>query len=95
MFFTLNFQHNPDCIIPTTLGNSIGGDAHSVIANVCQVIADLECGRFAVGGFGDDDWPVDERTDLAVLLEQLPEAINSVQGNITNSFVVDFFEQGV
>jgi hypothetical protein len=41
--------------------------AATVIASVCEAIAELEIGPFQVSGFGDPAWPVDIATDLATL----------------------------
>ena len=69
-------------------------DVRSVISDVCEFIADYRCGQFMVSGCGNESWPVDERTDLAVLLEQLPDAIDAVRSGCS-SFVIDFYEQGL
>jgi hypothetical protein len=49
--------------------------------------------EFAVSGFGQDVWPVDVRTDLAVFLEQMPNALRAIKER--KSAEIDFYEQGV
>jgi hypothetical protein len=46
-----------------------------------------------VSGFGQDVWPVDVRTDLAVFLEQLPDAPRAIKERKWAE--MNFYEQGV
>jgi hypothetical protein len=81
--------------------NELGGrryseeldDALSVICDICDVIHDADLVDFVVSGFGQDAWPVDVRTDLAVVLGQIPDAISAIKHD--EPFDLDFFEQGV
>jgi|HubBroStandDraft_1064217.scaffolds.fasta_scaffold04115_1 hypothetical protein len=66
-------------------------DITSIISDVCNCIDGRA--KFTVSGFGQDPWPVDVRTDFAVFLEQLPEALRSVKS--LKPFALDFYEQGV
>ena len=45
-------------------------DGRSVISDICKIFADTEKIIFSVSGFGDDNWPVDCRFDLPVIIEQ-------------------------
>lgn len=69
-------------------------DVTSLIADICEAVAD--CGKvtFRVSGFGQDPWPVDVRTDLPVFLEQLPAAIRAAERG-DREFTLDFYEQGL
>ena len=66
-------------------------DIRSLLADVCDCIA--ESGQFIVSGFGQDPWPTDVGTDLPVLLEQLPEALDAIESS--RDFKIDFYEQGL
>ena len=66
-------------------------DIRSILSDVCDLAAPH--GRFVVSGFGQDPWPVDVKTDLVVLLEQLPGALLAVSSGA--AFEVDFYEQGI
>jgi hypothetical protein len=66
-------------------------DVRSILIDVCKLASQDGC--FVVSGFGQDRWPVDVRTDLVVLLEQLPEALIAIESGAP--FAIDFYEQGV
>ena len=66
-------------------------DIRSILSDVCDWAEPY--GRFVVGGFGQDPWPLDVRTDLLVVLEQLPEALHALSSGA--AFEIDFYEQGV
>jgi|SRR6218665_2143696 len=68
-------------------------DVRSILSDVCEALADTSAAEFVVSGWGEERWPVDVRTDLAVFLEQLPDALAAVDSG--SSFVIDFYEQGV
>jgi hypothetical protein len=66
-------------------------DVRSILMDVCDA---LESGsEFALSGFGQDVWPVDVRTDLAVFLEQMPNALCAIKER--KPAEIDFYEQGV
>jgi hypothetical protein len=66
-------------------------DVRSILMDVCEALEGNAV--FSVSGFGQDVWPVDVRTDLAVFMEQLPEILAAIgSGRAT---VLDFYEQGV
>lgn len=68
-------------------------DVRSVIADACELLAMSEGIAFVVHGFSDQAWSVDVATDLAVVLEQLPEALEALRE--ASDFTIDFYEQGV
>jgi hypothetical protein len=68
-------------------------DVRSILIDLCEALAGDSSTRFSVSGFGQERWPVDVRTDLAVLLEQLPAALDSLQSG--SPFLLDFYEQGL
>lgn len=69
-------------------------DGRSVISDICEVFADTEKMIFSVSGFGDENWPVDCRFDLPVIIEQLPEIVSKINNKDFN-FKLDFYEQGI
>jgi hypothetical protein len=68
-------------------------DIRSIIMDLCDALADSGGFEFRVAAFGDGCWPVDVRTDLATVLEQLPRCLEACRRGAP--FELDFFEQGV
>jgi hypothetical protein len=68
-------------------------DFRSILLDICDILEDTSAAEFVVSGFGQASWPVDVRTDLAVLLEQIPNAISSI--DLGAPFTLDFYEQGL
>lgn len=68
-------------------------DIHSILIDICDILADTSASEFVVSGFGQASWPVDVRTDLPVLLGQIPNAISSI--DLGAPFSLDFYEQGL
>ncbi len=64
-----------------------------VLGGQCEALEATGAVRFHAGGFGQSTWPVDVRTDLAVVLEQLPEVMHGLRRE--GEFQLDFFEQGI
>lgn len=71
--------------------NTEDDDIRSILIDVCRFIENQV--DFNVSGFGQDRWPVDTGTDLAVFLEQLPETMKSLK--IRQPTNIDFYEQGI
>jgi len=65
----------------------------SVLSDICQALDASKAVRFVVGGFGQERWPVDVRTDLAVVVEQVPGVIDAV--TVGTAATLDFVEQGI
>jgi len=66
-------------------------DVRSILMDICQFIDNQV--DFKISGFGQDNWPVDSGIDLAVFLEQLPDAIKAVKQR--KNLAIDFYEQGI
>jgi hypothetical protein len=66
-------------------------DFRSVLADLCRTLERQAV--FVVSGFGQDRWPVNVDTDLAVVLEQLPAVVRAIRLN--RPAVLDFYEQGI
>lgn len=69
-------------------------DERSVLDDLCEILARTEIASFEVAGFGQDQWPVTVGTDLAVLLEQVPNAIRFMSKQDYPVYL-DFYEQGI
>jgi hypothetical protein len=69
-------------------------DTLSVLETLCSELQDSGCIEFIVAGFGQEKWPVDVRTDLLTVLEQLPSIVEAVRSG-TSEFELDLFEQGI
>lgn len=66
----------------------------SAIMDLCDILEETGIFQFQVSGFGQERWPVDIRTDLSTILEQIPETMYSIStGNYP--FELDFYEQGI
>lgn len=69
-------------------------DINSLLADLCEMLANEEGLALNVKGFGDSSWPVDIGTDLSCILEQLPHAIKSLKES-GEDFELSFYEQGI
>ncbi len=81
----------PSQVMPSRVYDSHDDDVRSILMDACDALdkwADL-----LISGFGQERWPVDVRTDLAVLLEQLPDALKAIAAR--ESAEVHLYEQGV
>ena len=68
-------------------------DYRSILMELCSGLAEQKAASFSVSGFGDEDWAVSVDVDLAVILEQMPDAISKAERG--EEFSLDFYEQGV
>ncbi|MCY9591892.1 hypothetical protein PC41400_09145 [Paenibacillus chitinolyticus] len=68
--------------------------ALAVTSMVCDIFEISGAVRFKVSGFGQKDWPVDCRTDLSTVMEQVPEILKKIELN-QYDFILDFYEQGM
>ncbi len=69
-------------------------DLLSVLEVICDELEECGCVRFLVGGFGQEAWPVDVRTDLLTVVEQLPQVVDALTKEAAQ-FELDFYEQGL
>jgi hypothetical protein len=69
-------------------------DVVAVLISICEVFEQSEMVSFVVSGFGQEKWPINCRTDLATVMEQIPDIIEKISEE-TFSFQLDFYEQGV
>ena len=67
----------------------------SVIDAVCDMLQDTGSVSFLTRGFGEDEWWTDVRTDLATILEQLPDLLTWLDIEGREGFDLDFYEQGM
>lgn len=65
----------------------------SVLHAVCGHLAAAPGVAFMIGGFGQARWPSDGRTDLCVVLEQLPSVIRALEEGSASE--LDLYEQGL
>ncbi|MFE4709568.1 hypothetical protein ACFRAM_01730 [Paenibacillus sp. NPDC056722] len=69
-------------------------DAVAVLISICEAFESSLFVSFIVSGFGQDNWPVDCRTDLATIIEQIPDILEKTRAGVF-SFQLDFYEQGI
>lgn len=69
-------------------------DAIGIFMCICEVFELSKVVTFVVSGFGQNKWPVDCRTDLATIIEQVPEILEKIRNKEYN-FQLDFYEQGI
>lgn len=67
-------------------------DVSSVLSDLCSWITDAGAAHFKVDCCGLR-WPVDVRTDLAIILPQIPEVLGELSER--GSARLQFFEQGI
>lgn len=79
----------PNCCYDDTLD-----DYRSVLSDICDLLEDTRKVQFVVLAFDDMPWRVDCRTDLLVIMEQMPEIITALSMG-TYDFRLDFYEQGI
>lgn len=94
MFCKLQIFDVAKTVFPALEFNAEHDDARTIISSICEELDELGIAIFEVSGFGDAAWPVDVATDLATLIEQLPEAL-AVLDQREGEFRIDFYEQGV
>ncbi|MEW5250751.1 hypothetical protein [Microbulbifer discodermiae] len=66
----------------------------SIIEDICEVFSVNENIIFHVSGFGQENWPLDTRTDLLCGIEEINEILNKISLYDFN-FEWDLYEQGV
>lgn len=66
----------------------------SMLTCICEAFQNSPSVSFVVGGFGQDHWPVDCRTDLCTVMEQVPNILKNARAD-AYSFELDFYEQGI
>lgn len=69
-------------------------DYRSILHEVCGMLETREV-SFTVQGFGETKWGVDTATNLVVVHEQLPGLFSWASDERSESFDLDFYEQGV
>jgi hypothetical protein len=65
----------------------------SILTDACEGLALSGQMRFIIDGFGQSRWPVDVETDLAVVMEQLPEVLHALRARMPTD--LNFYEQGI
>lgn len=66
----------------------------AILIDICEVFEISESIVFLVSGFGQEQWPVDCRTDLLTVIEQIPFILKKISKK-DFSFQLDFYEQGI
>lgn len=66
----------------------------AILIAICEVFEISESIVFLVSGFGQEQWPVDCRTDLLTVIEQVPFILKKISKQ-DFSFQLDFYEQGI
>ncbi|MEY9092593.1 hypothetical protein [Paenibacillus sp. RC84] len=61
---------------------------------ICDIFEISGAITFKAFGFGQNEWPVDCRIDLATVMEQVPEILKKIELN-QYDFILDFYEQGM
>ncbi|QDH21622.1 hypothetical protein [Saccharibacillus brassicae] len=66
----------------------------AVFIRMCEIFGISARVSFFVSGFGQKRWPVDCKTDLATVIEEVPYILEKVN-NGDFFFELDFYEQGI
>ncbi len=65
----------------------------SVLMDICAILAEAPDIRFVIRGFDTQPWRPTVRSDLSVVLEQLPDVLPSLEA--ATACDLDFYEQGL
>ena len=93
MLITLSIDMQKVRVGPEDTYDDSIDDIGAILADLCAHLSDHAAARFSVKGFGDECWPVDVYTDLAVFLEQLPYVTKMLESQ--QEVTLEFYEQGV
>lgn len=78
---------------PDSASLELDGDYETLVMEACSVLSEVEGCRFHIGGFGDDEWPLDVAYDLSVFMEQLPSLLVGVRER--REVEMDLYSQGI
>ncbi|MFD7428352.1 hypothetical protein ACFV6Z_15030 [Streptomyces sp. NPDC059818] len=67
-------------------------DYQYLVIEGCSSLSETDC-RFAIGGFGQDDWKFDIEYDMSSFLEGLPELLAALESG--RVVAIDLYPQGV
>jgi len=65
----------------------------TLLDTICEALEESGLVQFQVVGFSPEPWPVDVRTDLSVVIEQVPKAIGHLERGTAAE--IGFYEQGI
>lgn len=95
MSFSVSF--NPavpsGAVVPASESLEPGDDYETLVMEACSALSDAGGGRFHIGGFGSDEWPLDVAYDLSAFMEQLPSLLAGVREQ--REVEVDLYSQGI
>lgn len=95
MGFSVSFQSispTADRCVASAVQN-FGGDYEILVMEACGALSDAKGGVFHIGGFGDDEWPLDVAYDMSAFMEQLPSLLVGLREQC--EVEVDLYSQGV
>lgn len=78
---------------PAVASLESGDDYETLVMEACGALSDAGGSRFHIGGFGNDDWPLDVGYDLSAFMEQFPLLMASVRER--REVEVDLYSQGI
>ena len=95
MSFSVSFHLTvpSDALTPTSVNLEPGDEYETLLMEACSALSNVGGGRFHIGGFGNDDWPLDVAYDLSAFMEQLPSLLASVREH--REAEVDLYSQGI
>ncbi|MEU7556488.1 hypothetical protein AB0B01_29905 [Streptomyces sp. NPDC044571] len=77
---------------PDLVAIELSDDYESLAMDACQLLSETDA-RFIISGFGQEEWPVNISYDLSSVMEQLPEAIDSLRTD--RPAEIDLYGQGI
>jgi hypothetical protein len=79
---------------PVSLEDLDLDETEGILGGICLLLEARQDTQFFVSGFGEQVWAVDISTDLASIIEQLPEVVTSLQ---KRNYPVEiyFYGQGI
>jgi len=70
-------------------------DVEGIFTLICDELEELKLVNFRVEGFGNVPWPVDVRTDLCIVIEQVYDFLIFLNTSDLTTSNLDFYEQGI
>lgn len=95
MGFAVSFESAvPSGAAASTSADLEPGDGYeTLVMKACDALSDAGIGRFHIGGFGSDEWPLDVAYDLSAFMEQFPSLLAGVRER--REVEVDLYSQGI
>jgi hypothetical protein len=93
MSFSVSFQPPRPSEPAAPAPEEAGASYETFVIEACGALAEVGDGSFHLGGFGDENWPVDVAYDMSAFVEQLPELLAGVREG--REVEIDLYPPGI